>query len=183
MRDAWRIGMWMDVRMVTSQAPPPPDSEALPAAQAAAWVRSVLDEGARGRATLLEIAEALEGGAASHRTTVDEALALVRRGLAGGRLHAYAQKHVGGGKGPESVEPPGAEPPREDTKTFVAVQLLSDEPEPKPVPFKRYRITLPDETVREGQLDQFGRALITGIDPGTCKVSFPDFDGPDWKAA
>ena len=129
------------------------------------------------------MAEALSGGFASHRADLEGGLELVRRAFADGRLRAFAQKHVGGGKGPESVEPPRREPPREDEKTFVAVQLLSDEPEPKPVPFKRYRITLPDETVREGQLDQFGRALITGIDPGTCKVSFPDFDAADWKAA
>jgi hypothetical protein len=183
MRDVWRIGMWMSVRLSTSEAPPPPDSSALPASQAAVWIRWVLDDGHRGRALLLEIAESLSGGFASHRADIEVALAIVRRGFEDGRLKAFAQQHVGGGKGPEQIDPPDIDPPKEDKKTFVAVQLLSDEPEPKPVPFKRYRIVLPDESVREGRLDQFGRALITGIDPGTCKVSFPDFDAADWKMA
>lgn len=183
MRDVWRIGMWMDVRLATSDAAPPPDSDVLPAAQAAFWVRWVLEDGPKGRTALLEIAEALSGGFASHRSGIEEALAIVKQGFADGRLKAFAQKHVGGGKGPAEIDPPDIEPPKEDKKTFVAVQLLSDEPEPKPVPFKRYRIVLPDESVREGQLDQFGRAVINDIDPGTCKVSFPDFDAADWKAA
>jgi hypothetical protein len=132
---------------------------------------------------LLEIAEALAGGFADHRTDLDDAVLLVRQGFAEGRLKAFAGKHVGGGKGPNQIDPPDIDPPKEDKKTFVAVQLLTDEPEPKPVPFKRYRITLPDSSVREGQLDQFGKARVNDIDPGTCKISFPDFDAADWKAA
>lgn len=175
--------MWMDVQLAMAEAAPPPDSDVLPASQATVWIRWLLEDGPRGRTTLLEIAAALDGHAASHRSSEGAALGVVRRGFADGRLRAYAQKHVGGGKGPEVIDPPNIEPPKEDKKTFVAVQLLSDEPEPRPVPFKRYRIVLPDESVREGQLDQLGRAVVTGIDPGTCKVSFPDFDAADWKAA
>lgn len=183
MRDVWRIGMWLEVRLSTSEKAPPPDSDVLPPSQAAGWIRWLLEDGPRGRHTVLEIAEALAGGFSSHRSRVDDALAHVRRGFSDGRLRAYAQKHTGGGKGPQSNDLPPPEPPKEDKKTYVAIQLQTDEPEPKPVPFKRYRIVLPDESVREGKLDQFGRALVTGIDPGTCKVSFPDFDAADWKAA
>jgi hypothetical protein len=175
--------MWMDVRVATSEAAPPPDSEALPRSQAAVWVRWLLEDGPRGRDTILEIAEALEGGSVSHRSSIENAAAIVKRGFADGRLKAFAQKHVGGGKGPDNVEPPSVQPPKKEEKTFVIIQLVSDEPEPKPVPFKRYRIVLPDESVREGMLDQMGRAQVTDIDPGTCKVSFPDFDAADWKAA
>jgi hypothetical protein len=32
-------------------------------------------------------------------------------------------------------------------------------------------------------LDSEGRARVDGIDPGTCKVSFPDRDAKDWKKA
>lgn len=183
MRDAWRIGVWLHVRLASSHEPPPQDSESLSESLAARWIRWAIAEGPRGRAALFEIADALEGSSVSHRSTEVEALAIVHRGFTEKRLVAYAQKHVGGGKGPETVDPKSAPPPAQDNKTFVAVQLLSDEPEPKPVPFKRYRIVLPDESVREGMLDQAGRALITGIDPGTCKVSFPDFDAADWKPA
>lgn len=155
----------------------------MPAAQAAVWVRWLFDSGPRDRELLLDIAEALSGGFASHRADASAALAIVRRGFEEGRLQAFEQHHKGGGKGPEQDDLPNEPPPPEDPKTFIAVQLVSDEPEPKPVPFKRYRIVLPDESVREGRLDQFGRALITGIDAGNCKVSFPDFDAADWKAA
>lgn len=153
------------------------------AAQAAMWIRWLVDGGPHSRELLLDIAEALSGGFASPRADIEAALATVRRGFEEGRLQAFEQHHKGGGKGPEQEERPQDEPPREDPKTFIAVELVSDEAEPKPVPFKRYRIVLADESVREGRLDQFGRALITGIDPGTCKVSFPDFDAADWKAA
>lgn len=170
--------------MASSQARRPPDSEPLNEFQAQRWARWVLEDGARGRATLLEVAEALSGRKHSHRDRIEEALSTVKAGFLEGRLRAYAQKHVGGGKGPTPVEPPKSEPPPpNENKTFVAIELVTDEPEPKPVAFKKYKITLPDESVREGMLDANGKAFIADIDPGTCKVSFPDFDGNDWKAA
>jgi hypothetical protein len=51
----------------------------------------------------------------------------------------------------------------------------------KHVPHEDYRIILPDGTPIEGSLDNHGRAKITGIDSGTCKVSFPNRDAKDWK--
>ena len=35
----------------------------------------------------------------------------------------------------------------------------------------------------EGALDGKGQARIEGIDPGTCKVLFPNRDAKDWKRA
>jgi hypothetical protein len=52
----------------------------------------------------------------------------------------------------------------------------------KPVPGEKYRVTLPDgTTVAEGTLDSKGHARVEGIDPGTCKVTFPDLDKNAWK--
>jgi hypothetical protein len=52
-----------------------------------------------------------------------------------------------------------------------------------PVPGEKYRIELPDGTPKEGMLDSQGWARVDNIDPGNCKVSFPDRDAKDWKKA
>ncbi len=45
-------------------------------------------------------------------------------------------------------------------------------------------ITLPDgSTVATGTTDEKGRARVEGIDPGTCKVTFPELDKDAWKTA
>ena len=50
------------------------------------------------------------------------------------------------------------------------------------VPGEKYKITLPDgETLAEGTLDDKGFARVDGIDPGNCKISFPDLDEEVWS--
>jgi len=77
------------------------------------------------------------------------------------------------------------DPPTPDTpvspekKHWIAIELVDELG--KHVPYEDYRITLPDGTVIEDSLDRRGRAKITGIDPGTCKVSFPNRDAECWK--
>lgn len=184
MRQSWRIGVGVDLRITARHVEAPHGAAALTAAEAIAWVRWARDDGPRGHAALLEMHEELTGTAPSPRVTVERAVQAVERGLREGKLRGWiSQLTEGGGKGPDLPDIPRRLDPLPDQKTFVAIQLLTDEPEPKPVPFKRYRIELPDHTIREGQLDQNGRAQVVGIDPGTCKVSFPDFDATDWKAA
>ena len=62
---------------------------------------------------------------------------------------------------------------------WIAIELVDELG--KHVPYEDYRITLPDGTAVEGTLDKKGCAKINGIDPGTCKVSFPNRDSKDWK--
>ncbi len=51
-----------------------------------------------------------------------------------------------------------------------------------PVPGEAYSITLPDgSTVADGTLDEKGRARVDNIDPGTCKVTFPNLDEEAWQ--
>ena len=69
----------------------------------------------------------------------------------------------------------------EKPKTFIKIELKDDIGDP--VPGERYRIKLPDGSIREGSLDANGRASVDGIDPGTAQVSFPDIDANDWKPA
>jgi Rhs element Vgr protein len=63
--------------------------------------------------------------------------------------------------------------------SWIEIELLDEAS--KPVAGEKYRIELPDGTPREGMLDSSGRARIDGIEPGSCKVSFPDRDAKDWK--
>jgi len=62
---------------------------------------------------------------------------------------------------------------------WVAIQLVDEDGHA--VPNEGYRVTLPDGTVVEGWLDEHGRAKVTGIDAGNCKVSFPFRDADSWK--
>jgi hypothetical protein len=64
-------------------------------------------------------------------------------------------------------------------KTFIAVQLVGEDN--SPVPGERYVIELPDGTSREGTLDDAGKAIVDGIDPGTCTIRFPDMDKDAWE--
>ncbi len=67
-------------------------------------------------------------------------------------------------------------------KSWIEIELVDEDK--KPVPGERYRITLPDgTTLAEGTLDEKGRARVDGIDPGTCKVTFPDLDKDAWEPA
>jgi len=66
-----------------------------------------------------------------------------------------------------------------DKTHWIAIQLVDEDQHA--VPFEDYRITLSDGTVVEGSTDKHGRAKISGIDSGDCKVSFPNRDTKDWK--
>lgn len=68
---------------------------------------------------------------------------------------------------------------KEEKKNYVAI-VLKDEAD-APVAGERYQITLPDGSVTSGSLDEEGRAEVRGIDPGTCKITFPDLDEGAWE--
>lgn len=110
---------------------------------------------------------------------------VIRAALKSGILVAYRvhEQLSGAPVAPLPSEPPPSEPPPPEEKTFIVIELVDDDKPPKPVPFEKYRIELPDHSVREGMLDENGRARVTGIDPGTCKVSFPRLNGDDWQPA
>jgi hypothetical protein len=79
---------------------------------------------------------------------------------------------------PPAPAPHGAPAP---VKTFVEVKLVDQDG--KPVPNERYRLKLPDGSVKDGRLNDSGSVRFDGIDPGNCDISFPDLDTKDWKAA
>lgn len=82
----------------------------------------------------------------------------------------------GGGGGSEDDED------EEDTKTsWIEIEMVDEEDQP--VAGMKYEVTLPDDTVAKGTLDQNGFARIEGIEPGECKITFPDLDKDAWEKA
>ena len=74
---------------------------------------------------------------------------------------------------------PAAEENKDKTH-WIEIELLDEAG--KPVPGEVYQVTLPDgSTVADGTLDEKGRARVDHIDPGTCKVTFPNLDKDAWK--
>lgn len=66
-----------------------------------------------------------------------------------------------------------------DKKHWIEIALVDEKG--KPVPGESYKIRLPNGEIVTGNLDSRGLARIDGIDPGTCKVNFPDFDRKAWR--
>lgn len=64
-------------------------------------------------------------------------------------------------------------------KTWIKIQLIGEDD--KPIPGEKYRVELPDGSTREGTLDAEGIAGFEEIDPGTCKITFPDLDQDAWE--
>lgn len=67
-------------------------------------------------------------------------------------------------KPPSKREAPAAE----EKGTFVAIELVDREG--NPVSGRRYRLVLPDGTVREGRFDARGRVRIEDIHAGTAEL-------------
>jgi len=73
-----------------------------------------------------------------------------------------------------------AVPADDPTKTsWIELELVDDAG--RPVPHLRYRVIPPDGKPREGFLDERGFARLGGLDPGSCRIYFPDLDGRAWE--
>jgi type VI secretion system secreted protein VgrG len=68
-----------------------------------------------------------------------------------------------------------------ENKTWIEIELVDGAEEP--VSGEKYRVILADhETVAEGTTDTEGKAKVNNIDPGQCRVIFPDLDKRTWEA-
>jgi type VI secretion system secreted protein VgrG len=71
-------------------------------------------------------------------------------------------------------------PENQDKKNWIEIELRDQDG--NPVPGEVYKVTLPDgTTVADGTLDEKGRARVENIDPGSCKVTFPNLDQEAWE--
>ena len=89
----------------------------------------------------------------------------------------------------DEVESPGLDEHKPDDEknkkktSWIEIEMVY-ESNGKPVPGLYFEITLPDgETMASGTLNEKGCARVERIDPGTCKVSFPDLDKEAWEDA
>ena len=70
--------------------------------------------------------------------------------------------------------------PDEEKTSWIEIEMVDEANQP--VAGEAYRITLPDgETVAEGTLDEKGFARVDHIDPGSCKITFPNLDKDAWE--
>jgi len=86
--------------------------------------------------------------------------------------------HVGSAVQPCSVDPPKKIVSAEK-KHWIEIALVDDNG--NPIAGQGYQIRLPNGTVLTGSLDSRGLARVEGIDPGTCKVTFPELDQRAWN--
>jgi hypothetical protein len=65
-------------------------------------------------------------------------------------------------------------------KSWIEIYLV--DMEGKPMPGVRYRITPPGGgEPKEDVLNEYGQAGYYQIEPGTCRVTFPDLDADAWE--
>jgi hypothetical protein len=181
----WRISTLSDVVWIVPRL----GGGAVPAGASsvarglAAWlVEGWLPDEPRFHPLASDIAGFLAGPLGARESSFGAQRARIRRALESGELRAYKMEMqfvlAAGGR---KEEPKGERVAAREEKTWFGIELVDDDDPPKPVPFKRYRVELPDGATREGMLDENGRARITGLDPGNCTVTFPDFHGEDWR--
>lgn len=101
-----------------------------------------------------------------------------------GEMAKIKSQEQAAGSGKYAVQPIPFTPPSGDEeedgeKTWIEIELVDEADEP--VPGEKYRITLPDGRVASGTLDKNGFARVSGIDPGTCQITFPDLDKDAWE--
>ncbi len=84
----------------------------------------------------------------------------------------------------EKAQPAKAEPKKVGDKPVYRVEFELVDEDGKGVPLAKYRVTLPDGTVREGVTGFNGGVTIDGIETqGSCKISFPELDQDCWEEA
>lgn len=67
----------------------------------------------------------------------------------------------------------------ETEKTWIEIELV--DPNGKPAANERYKLTMPDGSIKYGRLDQEGKARVEKLEPGSCQVTFPDRDEESWE--
>ncbi len=74
----------------------------------------------------------------------------------------------------------GSKPAEKPKEKKAWIEIILVDMEGKPMPGIKYRITPPGGAPKEGRLNQHGQAGLYEIDPGSCKITFPDLDKEAW---
>jgi len=83
---------------------------------------------------------------------------------------------------PKPPPEPEAEPPERITLDEHWIEIRLIDMNDQPIANEEYRLELPDGSlVEKHKTDADGRARIDSIDPGNCKISFPNLDSRDWQ--
>ena len=147
------------------------------------------------RRSVVELLRALRSSCdLSTPESAQAALRVIQQAIAAGELVAVrragtsAEVSEGSGAGSSGAPPPRrrtSNPPppssssTREEKTWVEVRLVDDDG--NPVAGAQYKLKITDGSVREGSLDDDGRVRVNGIDPGSCTVWFPEYDGKEWR--
>jgi type VI secretion system secreted protein VgrG len=67
----------------------------------------------------------------------------------------------------------------EEEKSWIEIELVDEDD--NPVSGEKYQIELPDGKIVTGTTNEKGVARVRGIDPGTCKICFPNLDKDAWE--
>lgn len=94
------------------------------------------------------------------------------RGFGGPWIEAFLQRS-------QPQRPASQSAAKEAAKTWIEFRLVNQNGDP--IPGARYRLKSTDGSIREGRLDDGGSARLRGIDPGTCEITFLDYDAREWK--
>jgi hypothetical protein len=87
---------------------------------------------------------------------------------------------AGSGAGPDPASEAASDAKSDEKKlSWIEIELVGEDN--KPIPGEKYLVTLPDNTVQEGTLDQNGWARLEGFEDGDCKIAFPDLDEEAWE--
>lgn len=77
-------------------------------------------------------------------------------------------------------QPPATPEDQQQKTSWIEVELTDKHG--RPIAGEAYRIELPDgATVAEGTLDEKGFARVEGIDPGMCRIGFPNLGDDVWE--
>jgi peptidoglycan hydrolase-like protein with peptidoglycan-binding domain len=132
----------------------------------------------------------------SHPQVIEEAVKRVLGGRWSLSVVDEQKVYTGGAQGQEQTGADGQgaqgagsgtgragvnDPLTDKKKTWVEFELLDKNKHP--VKGLNFEVTLPDGIIEKGALSEKGSFRKDGIDPGTCRVRFPDLDGREWAKA
>lgn len=168
----------------TMRGDAPDGLEPLDRHSAAFWVRAVLQQRLDGDL----VRRALREDFFVRATNDDAVIEAFRRGhwalyeIARDRRPVKIQPSQGDAPllGPSEVQPSSSI--SSEPTHWLELELVDDEG--APVPNVAYRVEAGDGRVHTGVLDGKGKARVTSIaSTAPCRVTFPDLDAREWKAA